>query len=74
MGGSRADFPTVYMLISNITALVLELFIRRMQINFFSFCYLFFLFLFFGHLTVDGKMQMNVHMEIFVPNYVTRFE
>lgn len=25
--GSRADFPTVYMLISNVTALVLELFI-----------------------------------------------
>lgn len=27
-GGSRADFPTVYMLISNLTALVLELFIH----------------------------------------------
>lgn len=25
---SRADFPTVYMLISNLTALVLELFIH----------------------------------------------
>lgn len=27
-GGRRADFPTVYMLISNLTALVLELFIH----------------------------------------------
>lgn len=27
-GGFRADFPTVYMLISNLTALVLELFIH----------------------------------------------
>lgn len=38
MGGSREDFPTVYMLISNLTALVLELFIHRMQINFSPFC------------------------------------
>ena len=36
--GRGADFPTVYMLISNLTALVLELFIHRMQINFFPFC------------------------------------
>lgn len=34
--GSRADFPTVYMLILNLTALVLELFIHQMQIDFFS--------------------------------------
>ena len=27
-GGSRADFPTVYMLISNLTALVLEPFLH----------------------------------------------
>lgn len=62
VGGSRADFPTVYMLISNLTALVLELFIHRMQINFFSFCCC----LFCRHLTVDGKMQMNVCKESFV--------
>lgn len=59
-GVSKADFPTVYMLISNLTALVLELFIHWMQIIFYSFCR--------GplscrHLTVDGKMQMNVSME-----------
>lgn len=35
IGGSRADFPTVYMLIPNLTALVLELFIHQMQIFFF---------------------------------------
>ena len=58
-GGGRADFPTVYMLISNLTALVLELFLHRMQINFFFFCYR----LFCKHLTVDGKMQMTVCME-----------
>lgn len=38
-GCRRADFPTVYMLISNLTAPVLELFLQRMQILFFSFCY-----------------------------------
>lgn len=35
-GGFRADFPTVYMLISNLTALVLELFIH-LNANLFSF-------------------------------------
>lgn len=36
VGGSRADFPTVYMLIQNLTALVLELFIHQMLIFLFS--------------------------------------
>lgn len=63
-----ADFPTVYMLISNLTALVLEPFIHWMQIFFFSpslllLWSLLFFFPFWRHLTVDGKMQMNVRME-----------
>lgn len=33
-GGGGADFPTVYMLISNLTDPVLELFIHQMQIIF----------------------------------------
>lgn len=68
-GGFRADFPTVYMLISNLTALVLELFIHLNANLFFSlsrslfFCYNHFFFSFWRHLTADGKMQINVHME-----------
>lgn len=74
-GGFRADFPTVYMLISNLTALVLELFIHLNANLFFSslplplptslsFLLLQSLFSsFWRHLTADGKMQMNVHME-----------
>lgn len=35
MGVAATDFPTVYMLISNLTALVLEPFLHGMLINFF---------------------------------------
>lgn len=68
-GGFRADFPTVYMLISNLTALVLELFIHLNANLFFlslalsSFVTITFFFSFWRHLTADGKMQINVHME-----------
>lgn len=69
-GGFRADFPTVYMLISNLTALVLELFIHLNANLFFLSLSLSLLLLqslfflsFWRHLTADGKMQINVHME-----------
>jgi len=61
-GSSSTDFPTVYMLISNLTALVLEPFIHQMLINFFSFCYR----VFCRHLTADGKMLINVCLESFL--------
>lgn len=62
LGVAATDFPTVYMLISNLTALVLEPFLHGMLINFFSFCPG----LFGRHLTADGKMLIHVCMESFL--------
>ena len=60
------DFPTVYMLISNLTALVGGAIYTPNANHFFL---LFVIGVFRRHLTVVGKMQMSVSLETLVREF-----